>query len=46
MRQGHSTYHALIALVDKITKSLEIDRDIVIGDLKKGFDTVNHKILL
>ena len=47
-RQGHSTHHALIALVDKITKSLD-NRDIVIGvflDLKKAFDTVNHKILL
>ena len=29
-RQGHSTHHALIALVDKITKSLD-NRDIVIG---------------
>ena len=47
-RQGHSTHHALITLVDKITKSLD-DGDIVIGvflDLKKAFDTVNHKILL
>ena len=36
-RQGHSTHHARIALVDKITKSLD-NRDIVIGvflDLKK-----------
>ena len=36
-RQGHSTHYALIALVDKITKSLD-NRDIVIGiflDLKK-----------
>ena len=36
-RQGHSTHHALIALVDKITKSLD-NRDIVIGvflDLRK-----------
>ena len=47
-RQGHSTHHALITLVDKITKSLD-NGDIVIGvflDLKKVFDTVNHKILL
>ena len=47
-RQGHSTHHALITLVDKITKSLD-NGDIVIGvylDLKKAFDTVNHKILL
>ena len=47
-RQGHSTHHALITLVDNITKSLD-DGDIVIGvflDLKKTFDTVNHKIQL
>ena len=47
-RQGHSTHHALITLVDNITKSLD-DGDIVIGmflDLKKAFDTVNHKILI
>ena len=48
IRQGHSTHHALIALVDKITKSLG-NRNIVIGvflDLKKAFDTVHHKTLL
>ena len=47
-RQGHSTHHALITLVDEITKSLD-SGDIVIGvflDMKKAFDTVNHKILL
>ena len=47
-RQGHSTHHAHITLVDKITKSLD-NGDIVIGvfiDLKKAFDTVNHKILV
>ena len=47
-RQGHSTHQALITLVDKITKSLD-NGDIVIGvflDLKKAFDTVNHKIIL
>ena len=46
-RQGHSTHHALITLVDKITKSLD-NGDIVIGvfiDLKMAFDTVDHKIL-
>ena len=38
-RQGHSTHHALITLVDEITKSLD-SGDIVIGvflDLKKSF---------
>ena len=47
-RQGHSTHHAFITLVDKITKSLD-SGDIVIGvflDLKKAFDTVNRKIIL
>ena len=47
-RQGHSTHHALITLVDKITKSLG-SGDIVIGvflDMKKALDTVNHKIIL
>ena len=47
-RQKHSTQQAIITLVDKITKSLD-SGDIVIGvflDLKKAFDTVNHKILL
>ena len=46
-RQYHSTHHALITLVDKITKSLD-SGDIVIGvflDLKKAFDTVDHTIL-
>lgn len=47
-RQGHSTHHALITLVDTITKSLD-NGDTVIGvflDLKKAFDTVDHKILI
>ena len=47
-RQGHSTHHALITLVDNITKSLD-NGDIVIGvflGLKKAFDTVNQKILV
>ena len=48
LRQGHSIHHSLITLVDNITKSLD-KGDIVIGvflDLKKAFDTVNHKILV
>ena len=47
-RQYHSTHHALITLVDKITKSLD-SGDIVIGVFflfKKAFDTVDHTILL
>ena len=44
----HSTYMALMILVDKITKSLE-NGEFVIGiflDFSKAFDTVNHDILL
>ena len=47
-RQGHSSHHALITLVNKITQSLD-SGDMVIGiflDLEKAFDTVNHKILV
>ena len=47
-RESHSTQQAIICLIEKITKSLDTG-DIVIGiflDLKKAFDTVDHKILL
>ena len=47
-RPGHSTQQAIITLIDKITKSLD-NGDIVISlfiDLKKAFDTVDHRILL
>ena len=47
-RQGHSSHHALITLVNKITQSLD-SGDMVIGIflyLKKAFDTVNHNILV
>lgn len=47
-RQGHSTQHALITLVDRISKSLD-NGEIMVGvflDLRKAFDTVNHRILL
>ena len=46
--QGHSSHHVLITLINKITQSLD-SGDMVIGiflDLKKAFDTVNHKILV
>ena len=47
-RPGHSTQQAIITLIDKITKSLD-NGDIVISlfiDLKKAFDTVDHRIRL
>ena len=47
-RQKHSTQQAIITLVNKISSSLDTG-DLVIGvflDLKKAFDTVDHKILL
>ena len=47
-RQGHSTHHTLITIVDNITKYLD-DGNIVIGVflyLQKTLDTINHKILL
>ena len=47
-RQGHSSHHARITLVNKITQSRD-SGDIVIGiflDLKKAFDTVITKFLL
>ena len=47
-RKGHSTSHAVIALVDKVSQALDKGK-IVVGvflDLKKAFDTVDHDILL
>ena len=47
-RKGHSTQQAIITLVNKIISCLD-NGDLVIGvfiDLKKAFDTVDHKILL
>ena len=47
-RKGRSTQQAIITLVDRITKSQDIV-DVVITlliDLKKAFDTIDHRILL
>ena len=47
-RQGHSTYMALLKLVNDITEELDKD-NWSIGifiDLSKAFDTVDHKLLL
>ena len=47
-RPSHSTQHAIITLVNWITKSLD-NGNIAVAillDLKKAFDTVDYKILL
>ena len=47
-RRGHSTSHAIISLVEQVSRSLDTGK-IVVGvflDLKKEFDTVDHQILL
>ena len=46
-RKQHSTSHAIITLVEKVSKALDTGK-IVVGvflDLKKAFDTVDHTIL-
>ena len=47
-RKDHSTYMALIILVDKITAALDKGEFTiaVLIDFRKAFDTVDHKILL
>ena len=47
-RKHHSTNHAIITMVEKVSNALDTGK-IVVGvflDLKKSFDTVNHDILL
>ena len=47
-RKGRSTQQAIITLVDRITKSQDIGNIVItlLIDLKKAFDTIDHRILL
>ena len=48
LRKNHSTNHAVISLVDKISTALDTDK-VAIGcfiDLKKSIETVTHFILI
>ena len=47
-RKHHSTSHAIITLVERVTKALNTGKYIVgvFLDLKKAFDTIDHFILL
>ena len=46
-RKNHSTSHAMISLVERVTKALDKGKYVVgvFLDFKKAFDTVDHAIL-
>ena len=47
-RKSHSTNHAIISMVEKVNQALDTGK-VLVGvflDLKKTFDTVDHKILV
>ena len=47
-RKGHSTSHAIITMVNKVSKFL--DEGKIVGgvylDIRKAFDSISHQILL
>ena len=47
-RKQHSTSHAIITLIEKVSKALNSGKIVVrvFLDLKRAFDTVDHTILL
>ena len=47
-RKNHSTSHAIITLVERVTKALDTGKYVVgvFIDLQKAFDTIDHGILL
>ena len=47
-RKSHSTSHAIITIVERVLKALDMGKYVVgvFLNLKKAFDTVDHTILL
>ena len=47
-RKGYSTQHALLRLIDKLNKSLDIKEKIgiLMMDLSKAFDCISHDLLI